>query len=108
MQNVHTAVIARRVPISGPFQTLPFEAGWALESIVFVQVEGSHPDLSIRVEVSPDGLIWLQRGDAVLLAANSPMIEIPLVNFGNWIRVNVDGASEQTGAKLLIHMVMKG
>lgn len=108
MHNVHTAVVARRVPISGTYMTLPFEAGWATETVVFVQSEDEHPDLEVSVEVSPDGLEWIQRGSSVVLAATKPMIEIPILNFGNWIRVRIAGASESASAKILIHLVMKG
>lgn len=103
-----TSVVARRVRIDGDFSTLPFEAGWAGEVIVFVQAEGHHPDLRLVAQVSPDGLAWVSRGPGVVLRAGEHIAELPLTVFGNWVRVSITGASAAAPARILVHINAKG
>ena len=107
MQQTHTSVLSRRVRIDGDHSTLPHEAGWASEAVFFVQAEGDHPDLRIVVEVSPDGINWLPRSEC-LLARAAPMAELGITTFGNWLRLTVTGASPEAGARILIHLSLKG
>lgn len=108
MQQTNTSVLARRVVIDTDYATVPYEAGWAREAVIFVQVEGSHPTLTIATEISPDGIAWLRRGPEVTLAADTPMVELPLTVFGNWLRVTVVGATASATARILIHVNGKG
>jgi len=108
MQTTYTSVLARRVRIDGDYATLPYEAGWASEAVFFVQVEGDHPDLTLATEVSPDGINWIRRGVPSVLSSSEPIAEIPLANFGNWLRLTVTGASAAVGARILIHVNLKG
>lgn len=108
MQQNNTSVLARRIVIDGDYATLPYEAGWAREAVVFVQVEGEHPRLAVAAEVSPDGITWIQRGESVSLDADATIVEIPLERFGNWVRVTVTGASPDATARVLIHLNAKG
>jgi hypothetical protein len=108
MQKTYTSVLARRVRIDGEYATLPYEAGWASEAVFFVQVEGEHPELEIAAEVSPDGITWIRRGTPVVLAASAAIAELPVTTFGNWLRVVVTGASPEAGARILIHLNVKG
>ncbi|WP_037364663.1 DUF6385 domain-containing protein [Nakamurella lactea] len=107
MQNTNTSVLARRVRISDDYATLPYEAGWATEAVFFLQTEGDHADLALGVEVSPDGINWLRRSAATLAAADS-LIDLPVGQFGNWLRLTVSGASERQPARILIHLNLKG
>jgi hypothetical protein len=108
MQTTYTSVLARRVRIDGAFATLPYEAGWASEAVFFIQAEGEHPDLELAAEVSPDGITWIRRGTPVVLAASAAIAELPVTTFGNWLRVVVSGASPEAGARILIHLNLKG
>jgi len=108
MQQNNTSVLARRVVIDSDFATLPYEAGWAREAIVFVQVEGEHPDLVVATEISPDGINWIRRGAPVTLAADAAIVELSLSEFGNWLRVTVGGASAEAPARVLVHVNGKG
>ena len=108
MQTTYTSVLARRVRIQGDFATLPYEAGWAAEAVFFVQAEGEHPDLAIAAEVSPDGINWIRRGSPVVLGAADPIVELPLRTFGNWLRLVVSGATPTEGARILVHVNLKG
>jgi hypothetical protein len=108
MQTTYTSVLARRVRIDGDYATLPYEAGWASEALFFVQAEGEHPDLTLATEVSPDGVNWVRRGVPTVLAATESIAEVPLANFGNWLRLTVTGATAAAGARILIHVNLKG
>jgi len=108
MQQNNTSVLARRIVIDADFASQPYEAGWASEAVVFVQVEGEHPDLTLATEISPDGINWVRRGDVVALRAESSMAELSLTRFGNWLRVTVTGASADATARILIHVNGKG
>lgn len=108
MQTTYTSVLARRIVIDGDYATLPYEAGWASEAVVFVQTEGDHPDLSVATEISPDGIHWIRRGPVQTLSASEDIAELALTTFGNWLRVTVTGASPESTARILIHVNGKG
>ncbi|WP_426184896.1 DUF6385 domain-containing protein [Microbacterium sp. TWP3-1-2b2] len=108
MQQTNTSVIARRVVIDGDYATQSYEAGWASEAVIFVQTEGPHPDLELATEISPDGIHWIRRGEAVTLKAASAIAELSLATFGNWLRVTVKGATPQQPARILVHVNGKG
>ncbi|MDQ0614430.1 hypothetical protein QF046_002071 [Microbacterium sp. W4I4] len=108
MQQNNTSVLARRIVIDGDFASQAYEAGWASEAVVFVQVEGEHPQLTLATEISPDGINWIRRGDVVTLAADAAIAELSLARFGNWLRVTVAGASAEATARILIHVNGKG
>lgn len=108
MLNTHTSVLARRVWIDSDFATLPYEAGWASEAILFTQVEGEHPELTIRTEISPDGINWIARGEPRVLVEGGVMAESALTVFGNWVRLVITGASKERPARVLVHVSLKG
>ncbi|TFV84406.1 hypothetical protein E4V99_04920 [Microbacterium sp. dk485] len=108
MQQTYTSVIARRVTLDGDYATLPYEAGWAREVVIFLQTEGAHPDLTLSAEVSPDGINWIRRGTPTTLPAGDTIAEIPLINFGNWLRLTVRGATPAQTARILVHVNGKG
>jgi hypothetical protein len=108
MQTTYTSVLARRVRIDGDYATLPYEAGWASEAVFFVQAEGDHPDLTLATEVSPDGINWVRRGVPTVLPSADTIAEIPLTTFGNWLRLTITGATPASGARILIHLNLKG
>jgi hypothetical protein len=104
----NTSVLARRVRINGDYATLPYEAAWAIEAVFFIQTEGDHPDLTVATEISPDGINWIRRGDPIVLAASHSLAELPLLAFGNWLRLSVTGALPSAPARILIHVNLKG
>jgi hypothetical protein len=108
MQTTHTSVLARRVWIESDFHTQPYEAGWAREAVVFTQVEGEHPDLTITTEISPDGITWLPKGEPQVIAASERIAATALTVFGTWIRVSITGATERQRARVLVHLSLKG
>jgi hypothetical protein len=108
VQTIHTSVLARRTTITSDFATLPHEAGWANEAVFFVQAEGDHPALSISSEISPDGIAWAELPARYTLPETDTIIAIPLTTFGNWLRININGASEPRPARVLVHLVLTG
>lgn len=108
MQNTNTSVLARRVRITSDYATLPYEAGWATEAVFFTQVEGEHPELTISTDISPDGINWIARGDARTLREDETIAESGLTVFGNWVRLRIDGVSEERPARVLVHLNLKG
>lgn len=108
VQTTYTSVLARRVRIDGDFATLPYEAGWASEALIFTQAEGDHPVLTVTTEVSPDGITWIRRGETQLIDEATAMAANGLTLFGNWIRVVVAGATSERPARVLIHANLKG
>lgn len=107
MQTTNTSVLTRRVRISDDYATLPYEAGWAIEGVFFIQAEGEHPDLAISAEVSPDGINWRTRAEATLDAAES-LVDLPIDRFGNWLRLRITGATADATARVLVHLNLKG
>lgn len=107
MQTTYTSVLARRVWIDSDFHTAPYEAGWASEAVLFTQVEGEHPDLTITTEISPDGINWLRRGVAQTLSASETIAANELTVFGNWLRLSITGATGEQKARILVHASLK-
>lgn len=105
-----TAILARNENWSGNAASEPYEAGWAIEALVFIRAlkppAGSQP--TARVEVSPDGMHWIDEGTRIALPHESGGLSFARVqNFGNWIRVAADfpGGSQNC---LLITLHLKG
>ncbi|GLI26436.1 hypothetical protein ARHIZOSPH14_06780 [Agromyces rhizosphaerae] len=108
MHTTNTSVLTRRVWIRSDYATLPYEAGWATEAVFFTQVEGEHPDLTITTDISPDGINWIARGEPRTLGSDQSIAESSLTTFGNWVRLRVEGASEDQPARILVHVNLKG
>lgn len=107
MQTTYTSVLARRVWIDSDYRTAPYEAGWAREAVLFTQVEGDHPELTITTEISPDGINWLKKGVAQTLLADEPIAANELTVFGNWLRLSITGATAEQRARVLVHVSLK-
>lgn len=108
MLTTNTSVLARRVRIASDYATLPYEGGWASEAVFFVQTEGPHPELRVIADVSPDGIHWIPRGSGVVMSERAELVEVPLTTFGTWLRLRVEGASEEQSARILVHVNLKG
>ncbi|MCT2584868.1 DUF6385 domain-containing protein [Actinophytocola gossypii] len=108
MLTFSTSVIERRLEIRAAHATHPFEAGWAGEAVFFVQLEGTHPELTVQAQISPDGLHWVDRGVPSVMSAEDEIAAIDLVNFGGWLRLVITGATEEQPAKVLVHLALKG
>ena len=106
-----TAVVARGEPITDGYCSEPYEAGWAVEAILFSRllVPPSNP---VRgqwwVEISPDGIHWVTESPPQPMPLDSEhVVYYRLSHFGNWIRIRV--ALESTEPlQLLTTLHLKG
>ncbi|MGR3793060.1 DUF6385 domain-containing protein [Vannielia sp. SX4] len=84
-----TAILARNERWEEAAATEPFEAGWAREAMLFVRSlkapEAAQPVL--RVQISPDGMHWLDEGATVEVPAEGEVAAVRLTHFGNWLRL---------------------
>jgi hypothetical protein len=103
-----TTLVERRTVLTADYGTHPYEAGWASEALFFVRTNGDHPALTVRPQVSPDGIDWLDHGDAVRLPADAGLAKIGMAHFGTWIRLLIVGASEAQPATVFVHLALKG
>lgn len=98
MRNAYTAVIARGEWWEGALQTEPYEAAWAAEALFFVHVMQTGQDAHLgaasamaRVQISPDGLHWVDEGSSVRIPARAQALAFVRVReFGGWLRLAVE------------------
>ena len=94
LANSTTAIVARNDLWEGAGASEPYECGWAREAIVYVRALGLTGDLRgvhARIQISPDGLRWLDEGTALAMPTAVDGIGFARVReFGNWLRVAVD------------------
>ena len=93
MRNFHSAVIERNVDWGGEFATEPYEAGWASEAIGFVRVLQSdgEGELDISIQISPDGMRWIDEGttfEPIQVSEEDQLNFARVTQFGNWLRVS--------------------
>lgn len=88
----HTAVVARNVRWTGPDATEPYEAGWAREAVIFVRaLEAVGPAGTAQVQLSPDGMHWVDEGTNFPLPSQPDGVTFARVQaFGTWLRIAVD------------------
>ncbi len=98
MRNAYTAVIARGDWWEESVQTEPYEAAWAAEALFFVRVmqtddsvvPGAASALA-RVQLSPDGMHWVDEGSVLRIPARAGALVFARVrDFGGWLRLAVD------------------
>jgi hypothetical protein len=106
----YTAVVERSEPLSGEFATEPYEAGWAREALIFIRIledtDGS-PTVRARVQISPDGLHWVDEGTQFPAIEQAGVYFVRVREFGTWLRVA--GRVEPTGteARALVYIALK-
>lgn len=86
------AIVARNERWEGTAATEPYECGWAKEALFFIralEAEGMDEDLAFaQVQVSPDGMRWVDEGTSVVLPAEAGRTEFAKVShFGGWLRL---------------------
>ena len=106
----YTAVVERSKPLSGDFATEPYEAAWAREALIFIRIredtEGS-PTVRARVQISPDGLHWVDEGTEFPAIERPGVYFVRVREFGSWLRVagRVDPGGAE--AKALVYIALK-
>lgn len=91
LRESQSAVLARNEEWRGDVATEPYEAGWAIEVVVFLRalhVEGDMRNESLMVQLSPDGMHWCNEGTRLMLPSRTGKVTFARVaQFGTWLRV---------------------
>ncbi len=109
MRNAYTAVIARGELWEQSVQTEPYEAAWAGEAIFFVYVmeaQGEGQALA-RVQISPDGIRWVDEGSEFSIPVRAESLSFARVReFGGWLRLSVT-VPPAVGIKVVATLALK-
>ncbi len=106
----HTAVVERNVWWEGDWSTEPYETGWATEAIAYVRVLERREvtsQVSLRAQISPDGIHWSDEGSTLILPPDADMVHLCLTHFGGWLRL-AGTLGEGQGIKLIVYLSLKG
>lgn len=94
LRGSYTAVVERNREWQDKFATEPYEAAWASEAIFFIRalaVEGTHAStdrIQARVQISPDGIHWVDEGTEIALpTAQDDVTFCKVIHFGGWLRL---------------------
>jgi hypothetical protein len=105
-----TAVVARNEPWSGEVATEPYECAWAGEAILFVralEARGSLRAAKARVQISPDGIHWVDEGTAFPMPAKKGDLTFGRVrHFGGFLRL-VARVPPRASVKVLVTLALK-
>lgn len=106
----YLAVVARNEDLQAGWATEPYECAWASEALFFVRVLGA-PDASlpasVRVQISPDGIHWVDEGTVLDVPASESVVFARLSHFGGWLRLvaNREGGGER---RVVCYLSLKG
>jgi hypothetical protein len=81
-----TAVLVRGERVAGGYASEPYEAGWASEAVVFVLGMDDSAGGDLHLQISPDGMNWIDEGPAIELPAARGVGFGRIAHFGNWLR----------------------
>ncbi|HRY27059.1 MAG: hypothetical protein H6852_14815 [Geminicoccaceae bacterium] len=105
-----TAVVIRGEHVTDGFTSEPYEAGWAIEAVLFLRLLAPpvRPGGMIRLELSADGFNWATDGEPVALPkAEGEVVFRRIGHFGNWLRLRLEMAEGST-VQLLATLHLKG
>lgn len=109
MRQTQTAVLERGVLLESDLATEPFEAGWATEARWFVQVleGGGSGRMTLRTQISPDGLDWVDAEGAPLEAPDAGTVTLPARDFGHWLRLALTRSGEGEPPLVRVYLALK-
>ncbi len=102
-----TAVIEKNATFSAPFETEPYETGWAEEARWFVRVLELDGQLTLTPQLSPDGLFWCDDEKVPMVVRDKGLYTLSLRDFGNWLRLRGEFARASSSAKIMIYLALK-
>jgi hypothetical protein len=110
MRNFHMVVLERFKEGSGEFATEPYEAGWASEALFFIrhhEISGQNSAIHARVQISADGIEWIDRGIAFpdINAPGNYYLDVD--RFGGWLRLVCDTEGADCAYKMTIQLSLK-
>lgn len=110
MRQSITAVVERNITWQGDFAVEPYEAAWAGEAIYFVRAlaaDAMPPDAVARVQISPDGIHWVDEGTVLPLPTQPNTLTFARVShFGGWLRL-VGNLPDQAALTTLVYLALK-
>lgn len=110
MRQFYTVVLERMQRYSGEFQTEPYETAWAGEALFFIRIHemtGEKAVLNSRVQVSVDGIEWIDEGTSFPPIDSEGSYFIRVSHFGGWLRLANEVGGKNGEAKLTIQLVLK-
>ena len=90
MREAITAVVARGDTWSGVVASEPYDVAWASEAVVFLRslgAEGNPEQGRAWVQISPDGMRWIDEGSMLPIPRVDEIASVRLSNFGTYLRV---------------------
>lgn len=110
MRQFITTVVEQRKDFTDRLDTHPTEAAWAAEAIFFMTVEkvsGKDAAMKAKVQISPDGVNWMDEGTAFDLITEKGQYFVKVKHFGGWLRLSGSVKGEDAIFNLTIHLVLK-
>jgi hypothetical protein len=110
MRQFYTAVVERKRDVFEPFDTHPFEVGWANEGIFFLRIEeisGDNPVLTAKVQISADGVRWVDEGTTFPPLSELGDYFVRVRHFGGWLRLCGGASGHEARFKVTIQLVLK-
>lgn len=104
-----TAIVERNVEWSGAFASEPWEAAWASEAVFFLRCldsGGAPVDISARVQISPDGIRWVDEGSCLQLRRGDELAFVRVREFAGWLRLVGDVADGHT-LPIILYLSLK-
>ena len=110
MRKFHATAVERRIEVTDSLEAHPMECGWASEAIFFLIVEevsGQDARLNVAVQVSADGINWLNEGTWFDYIHEPGHYFAKVSHFGNWLRVYGEVTGEDAKFKTSVHLHLK-
>lgn len=110
MRQFHTSVLERKKEFTGVMSTHPYEVGWAREAIFFVRVEsvsGVKGSLVARVQISADGVNWVDEGTATEPLERPGNSFVRVHHFGGWLRLYGEVKGDDARFVVTVQLALK-
>ena len=110
MKKFSTTVVERRKLFKDEMATHPMEAAWASEAIFFIEaeeIEGQNAELAVAVQISPDGVNWVDEGTFFDLISITGTTFVKVSHFGGFLRLHGNITGKNAAFRLTIHLVLK-
>ena len=94
LRESHTAILSLGEDWQNEVATEPYEAAWASEVIFFLRalrVQGEVDDARAAVQISPDGLHWVDEGTTLALPSRvGELTFCRALHFGTYLRLRAE------------------
>ena len=103
MRDAYTAILVQAEEWSGYSESEPYEAPWASEAVIFLRLldnTSTQGGLEARVQISPDGIHWVDEGTTVAIPAGDEVTFARVREFGQYLRLV---ATLPEGVRCVLH-----